>query len=461
LQKIPDDRQQSMSELQADLMKFMGTNTEQLKVVQQQSSAAVMSAPNVVPFIEGQSTVVVNGENHTSDDPLADPIAETREKAEGGDADAQHELGWFYYDGYNCEQSFENAFYWFSKSAEQGNAESVFWLGSLYRTGQGVEQNDAEAMKLFRRGADLGHAASQSYLADMYEFGIGVDVDNDRAFTWHKKAAEKGHVISMSALGNFYESGLGVPADPKLSAKWYLAAAEKGHALSQNKIGSYYAKGYGVAQNLEEAATWYMCAAQQGNDEAKLNLGHCYANGDGVPVDEEEALRWMSYAAEAGIAEALNYMGYWNENGMMGLAQDYPAAFRWFSKSALKKDSWAQFKLGCLSAFGLGVPVNEKQALRCYEQSAKQGVRDAQYNLALCYRDGTGTEVDNDKYLEWLLKAGEQEFNLALLELGSYYEEKDCAEAIRWYKKAEDLGEQSATERLAILNRSETVRSII
>ncbi|MBS1953166.1 MAG: SEL1-like repeat protein [Cyanobacteria bacterium SZAS-4] len=442
LEKNPDHRQQSMYEVQTDLMKFLGATTGQVNVVQAQSNSTSPSAPNVVI------------------DP-ADPLADVRRKADAGEAEAQHELGWCYLEGHNCAQNYDEAFKWFSLAAEQGKAESFYWLATLYRAGQGVEKDVAQALKLYRRGADAGHLASQSCLGDMYELGTGVEVDYERAHLWHTRAAEKGHALSMWALGGLYENGQGIAVDEKLSAKWYLAAAEKGQVDAQIKIGKLYFSGVGVTMNLTEAAHWYMCAAQQGSDEAKVLLGHCYANGEGVPFDEEEAVNWMSYAAECGNTEALNYMGYWNENGMMGFAEDNGAAFRWYSKSALQKDSWAQFKLGCLSEFGSGVPVNLKQAFRWYEQSAKQGVKDAQFNLALCYRDGKGTNVDSDKYFEWLLKSGEQDYNLALLELGFYYEESDRNEAIVWYQKAADLGEQEAIERLTTLNQSSTMRSTI
>lgn len=465
LKKNPDDRQQSMYDVQADLMKFLGASTQQVNFAPPSvNSASLQLAPDTVPAIDNQSI----GSDHAnaaeeSEEAFDDdhPLAHLRSKANAGDAESQHELGWCYLEGHNCEQSYKSAFHWFSKSAEQGNVESVYWLASLYRDGEGVEKDISQALKLFRRGADAGHAASQSCLADMYEFGTGVDVDYKRALQWHKRAADKGHALSMWSLGNLYEKGLGTEVDEKLCAKWHLTAAEKGHVDSQIKIGKLYFSGTGVTENLTEAAHWYMCAAQQGSDEAKVLLAHCYASGEGVPVDEEEAVRWMSYAAECGNTEALNYMGYWYQNGMMGFAQDDAAAFRWFSKSALQKDPWAQYKLGALTEFGSGVPVNKKQAFRWYEQSAKQGVKEAQFNLAICYRDGVGTDVDSGKYFDWLLQSGEQEYGFAMTELGVYYEDIDMDKALYWYQKAADIGEQEALDKLASLNQSTKIRPTI
>ena len=40
-----------------------------------------------------------------------------------------------------------------------------------------------------------------------------------------------------------------------------------------------------------------------------------------------------------------------------------------------------------------------------YEKAAEQGDADAQYNLALCYKNGTGVEKDAEKAVEWYQKA--------------------------------------------------------
>jgi TPR repeat protein/tRNA A-37 threonylcarbamoyl transferase component Bud32 len=455
LQKSPDDRYESMNELQADLVALLGelgqANRHGNMQGNKSTSAGVNApvSPAVVP--SAQEEAGTKQENAHLD--------ELHDRAEAGDPAAQHDLGWFYYEGQMYEQDYKQAFHWFSKAAAQQYTESILWLGTLYRNGEGVEKDYAKAMKCFRKGADLGHAASQSYLGDMYEFGVGVDIDYDQAFLWHKKAAGRGHVISMGALGGLYENGLGTEKDLKQAARWYLMAAEKGHADSQNKIGRFYANGTGVTQNKEEAATWYMCAAQQGNDEAKVNLGHCYADGEGVPVDEEEAYRWMKYAGEAGDTEAQNFIAYWHELGMMGLSQDYPTAFRWYTKSALKKNSWAQYKLGFLSEFGYGVYKNEKQAHWWYQLAAGQGLKEAQYSLALCYRDGLGTTKDREQYLEWILKAAEQDYTLAMIELAEHYERVDSnpQTAARWYQKAADLGAQDAKAKLIELGLASTM----
>ena len=60
---------------------------------------------------------------------FAADLAETRKKAEQGDAAAQNELGVMYYSGTGVPKNSTEAVKWFRKAARQGNAAAQFNLG--------------------------------------------------------------------------------------------------------------------------------------------------------------------------------------------------------------------------------------------------------------------------------------------------------------------------------------------
>lgn len=62
----------------------------------------------------------------------------------------------------------------------------------------------------------------------------------------------------------------------------------------------------------------------------------------------------------------------------------------------------AQFRLGCLYAFGQGVEQDYTQALSLYQESAGQGDADAQNNLGSMYALGWGAGVDLVEAYMWL-----------------------------------------------------------
>ena len=68
-------------------------------------------------------------------------FAETKAKAEEGDATGQYNLGLMYAKGEGVEQDFKEAFKWFQKTADQGNAAAQANLGRMYANGEGVLQD--------------------------------------------------------------------------------------------------------------------------------------------------------------------------------------------------------------------------------------------------------------------------------------------------------------------------------
>ncbi len=71
------------------------------------------------------------------------------EGAEQGNALAQFNLGFHYYDGRAVAQDYAEAVKWWRLAAEQGYVEALHNLGRMYGTGQGVPQDYVEAHKWF------------------------------------------------------------------------------------------------------------------------------------------------------------------------------------------------------------------------------------------------------------------------------------------------------------------------
>ena len=73
---------------------------------------------------------------------------------------------------------------------------------------------------------------------------------------------------------------------------------------------------------------------------------------------------------------------------------DYAAALEEWQPLAEQGHAQAKFRLGCLYAFGQGVPQNDAEALRLFIEAAEQGDGDAQNNLGGMYSLGWGVEPD-------------------------------------------------------------------
>ena len=73
------------------------------------------------------------------------------EAAEGGDAQAQTNVGEIFEKGLGTEPNYEAALIWYRKAAAQGNTRAQFNLGTLYETGQGVPQDKLQALNWYRQ----------------------------------------------------------------------------------------------------------------------------------------------------------------------------------------------------------------------------------------------------------------------------------------------------------------------
>lgn len=148
-----------------------------------------------------------------------------RMKAEQGDAEAQFELGEYYYEsifGDETDIPYEvassEAVKWFQKAAEQGMAAAQFRLGNCYGQAIGVKCNEEESYKWFRMAADKGLAIAQRAVA--LHFSL-AQKDYQEAAKWYRLAADQGDEFSINELAYYYRNGIGVEKDEEQAAMLY------------------------------------------------------------------------------------------------------------------------------------------------------------------------------------------------------------------------------------------------
>ncbi len=88
--------------------------------------------------------------------------------------------------------------------------------------------------------------------------------------------------------------------------------------------------------------------------------------------DDAEAIRWYQKSADQGYAEAEYSLGYIYYYGL-GVTKDDSKAAAWYRKAAEQGDAHAQSALGYMYCYGKGVQQNYGEAARWYRKAAKQG----------------------------------------------------------------------------------------
>jgi TPR repeat protein len=262
---------------------------------------------------------------------------------------------------------------WFEAAESHEHAEAAYDLGQLYRSGELVEPSKARAEALFYRARQLGSPRAQ------LDHGLRLRARGKahEGLVFLRKAADQG-----LAEGQFQLAEALVDREEAEAVRQYERAAAQGHLGALVNLGYCFANAIGVPEDPARAARCYQIAADQGQPVAQYNFALSLHNGVGVPKDRARANAYHRRAAEQGHVRAQCTLGVHLLAGIGG-APDPVEAARWLRLAGEQGSALAQSALGALYAAGAeGVPVDEAEAVRWYEEAAAQGDEEAQAYLA-------------------------------------------------------------------------------
>jgi TPR repeat protein len=106
--------------------------------------------------------------------------------------------------------------------------------------------------------------------------------------------------------------------------------------------------------------------------------------------------------------------------------EDYATAIREWRPLAEQGDPVAQYGIGHMYRYGLGVPQDYAEAVKWYRLVAVAfGLAPAQYNLGFMYDKGYGVPKDDAEAVRWYRLAAEQGYASAQFNLGVKYDKGD------------------------------------
>jgi TPR repeat protein len=121
--------------------------------------------------------------------------------------------------------------------------------------------------------------------------------------------------------------------------------------------------------------------------------------------------------------------------------QDPEQAVEWFRRAAAQQYAAAEFQLGQLYDFGLGVSQDDREALAWYRKAAEHGSAAAQRSLGTFYQKGRGIKADLPEAARWYLRGAEgddirAQYMLAELYFNGNGLPRDYSAAYFWYSLA-------------------------
>src|SRR5271166_6286743 len=87
---------------------------------------------------------------------------------------------------------------------------------------------------------------------------------------------------------------------------------------------------------------------------------------------------------------------------------DYSTALQLWLPLANQGDAVAQYLVGGLYNWGLGVPVDYAEAMKWFHEAADQGNALAQFQVGVAYAGGQGVPEDQAEALKWFHEAADQ-----------------------------------------------------
>ena len=263
------------------------------------------------------------------------------------------------------------------------------------------QTEEREFVQSRREKAEQGDLSAQFALAYFYH-----SRDNAEALRWFERAAGQGHAEARFWAGKMYADGDGVQKNSEEALRWLRLAAEQGHGSAQARLATMYVEGDGVQKNGEEALRWLRLAAEARVIDALMDLGKMHLKGEGVPQDHAEAERLLSLAAELDPEVQAEVVGDMYAEGR-DVRQDGEKAAKFYSwniNENLETSQPVKVKLGLLYLDGLGVPKDEAEARRWFEEAFEYSeLPEAAHQIGMLYERDSYGKITFVRYsLEWL-----------------------------------------------------------
>ena len=169
-----------------------------------------------------------------------------------------------------------------------------------------------------------------------------------------------------------------------------------------NAVGLCYWYGHILPKDYKAAVRWYKASATKGYDVAEHNLYICYSNGTGVKVDMHKAIEWLKKSAKHGYAHSQYLLA---ERYFMGdgIRKNRRCANIWFKKA----ESYA---------------TNEKDAYLLWF-----------YGRMYLGFDCRAYEINTSKGIDYMQKAAELDFPLAIYFMITHYISASLVEKVEYW----------------------------
>ena len=254
--------------------------------------------------------------------------------------------------------------------------------------------------------------------------------------------------------------GTGMPMNKAEAEVSFRLALEKGSADAMFNLAQ--ADGNGIASKptpAERIALLRRAAALERNSLAQSALGLAFENGTerDPPIPVRPCYEGTVLPRPMETEPRRPTSDGRTEAAVLGVAQDYTEAARWYRSAVTHGIPNAAYRLAQIYEFGLGVTRDDAQAVVWWRKAVALGDAGAAVHLGRAIRDGLlGLDRDDETAVGLFRQAADSGNATGQGDLGFMYQSgrgvpKDAAAAVVLYRKAADQGDAYAQGALGHL----------
>ena len=296
------------------------------------------------------------------------------------------------YGLYGVKSSVLEAYDWLERYANKGNAEACYCISMLQHDFPS-EIEAKIAYEYCQKAASLGYSPAIRRLSQPFDLR-----------TYTEKLIEKakhGDKTVYFELSNRHDLSY------EEKCKYLMLALE-----NEDKDAEYnYALELISTSNKDEARIYLEKSGQHGNKKAYMKLaelcipesGEHYYDYSKIDVTlipsnyHYHEFEYYKKASELGEVKAMVYVGIAYKQGYV-VNRDYELAYKYFSKAVEMGDKYyASYFLAECYELGLGVEINEYEAVKYYTISAEKGNVNSMLALSRIYKEGLGKIEKNSE----------------------------------------------------------------
>ena len=234
------------------------------------------------------------------------------------------------------------------------------------------------------------------------DFNLAVellDKNIDTSLFLLNKLTEAGDPNGMCLLAELYLAGRGVKQNNTKAITLLETAAKKKSTTALNCIGVLYNKGQGFEQDSKVAYDYFLKAAKMGDKVAQNNLAKAYYLGTGVKKNLLEATHWYRKSATQG------YVDSQVELGKLYSKTQPEESFLWVRRAADSGHPNSQYNTALMYLMGIGTDSNPDNAYQYFLLASNQGHPDGIFQLGMMTYNGYGTIRDKERGIELVKKS--------------------------------------------------------